>query len=178
MRTTLPAIILMALLLVGCSPVSKGPLSFHSPTGWKVEHQTPGGRLHFYTVTASTPDGGLLMFSQWPPPSKPEDIPTLVQQLADGFLKEAKKSSEFTLTSDEYRIEQFAGEQCRGSYATFQTSIGGTNALQTMFMMSVDGEIWNGQIPLRQDHHQGAERPSHRFSCLFAGQRAGCFCDD
>ena len=86
------------------------------------------------------------MFSQWPPPSKPEDIPTLVQQLADGFLKEAKKSSEFTLTSEEYRIEQFAGEQCRGSYATFQTSIGGTNALQTMFMMSVDGEIWNGQF--------------------------------
>jgi hypothetical protein len=135
----------LAFVLVGCSPASKGPLSFQSPPGWKVEHQTPGS-LHFYSVTASTPDGGLMMFSQWPPPSRPEEIPALVRQLADGFLKIAKKSSEFRLASEEYRVEQFSGEHCQGSYATFQTISSGSNTLQTMFMMNVAGRIWNGQF--------------------------------
>ena len=137
MRPPLPIVLTLALMFVGCSPTSKGPLSFQLPSGWKVEHQTPGN-LHFYGVTAGTPDGGLLMFSQWPPPSRPEEIPALVQQLADGFLK--------TLASHEYRVEQFAGSQCQGSYAVFQIGSGGTNLLQTMFMMSVDGRVWNGQF--------------------------------
>jgi len=141
----LPVLIVFALVIVGCSPSGKGPLSFQSPTGWKVEHQTPGG-LHFYTVTAGTADGGLLMFSQWPPPSRPEEIPGLVQKLADGFLDQAKKSSEFTLATQEYRVEQFTGPQCQGSYAVFQTGSGGTNVLQAMFMMSVGGRVWNGQF--------------------------------
>jgi hypothetical protein len=145
MRSPLPILIAVALALVGCSPPGKGPLSFQSPAGWKAEHQTPGG-LHFYKVTAGTPDGGLLMFSQWPPLSKPEEIPALVRQIADGFLKQAQQASEFTLASREYRIEQFAGAQCQGSYAVFQAVTGGTNVLQSMFMMSVDGRVWNGQF--------------------------------
>ena len=110
-----------------------------------MEHQTPGS-LHFYTLTAGTADGGLLMFSQWPAPSRPEEIPSLVQKLADGFLGQAKQSAELTLTSHEYRVEQFTGSQCQGSFAVFQVSSGGTNVLQTMFMMSVDGRVWNGQF--------------------------------
>lgn len=145
MRAPLPIVFAVTLMFVGCSPTSKGPLSFQSPAGWKVEHQTPGG-LHFYSMTAGTPDGGLLMFSQWPPPSRPEEIPALVQKLADGFLDQAKKSSEFTLATHEYHVEQFTGSQCQGSYAVFQTSSGGTNVLQTMFMMSVGDRVWNGQF--------------------------------
>jgi len=143
-RSPLPIVIAVVLTLVGCSSVGKGPLGFQLPAGWKVEHQTPGS-LDFYMVTVA-PDGGLLMFSQWPPPSRPEEMPGLVQKLADGFLKQAQQSSEFKLASQEYRIEQFAGPQCRGSYAVFQISNGGTNVLQTMFMMSVDGRVWNGQF--------------------------------
>jgi len=143
MRSPLP--IALALVLIGCSPATKAPLSFQLPAGWKMEHQTPGS-LHFYTVTAGTADGGLLMFSQWPPPSRPEEIPGLVQKLADGFLAQAKQSSEITLASHEYRVEQFTGSQCQGSYAVFQTGSGGTNVLQTMFMMSVGGRVWNGQF--------------------------------
>ncbi len=145
MRSPLPIVIAALFALVGCSPVGKGPLSFQSPARWKVEHQTPGG-LHFYTVTAGTADGGLLMFSQWPPPSRPEEIPGLVQKLADGFLNKAKQSSEFTLVTQEYRVEQFTGPQCQGSYAVFQISSSGTNVLQAMFMMSVDGTVWSGQF--------------------------------
>lgn len=108
----------MGFILAGCSPTGKGPLTFQPPAGWKVERQTLGG-LHFYSLTANSPDGGLLMFSQWPPPSKPEDIPTILKQIADGFLKESKKPSGLTLANEQYHIEQFAGEQCQGSYAAF-----------------------------------------------------------
>ena len=145
MRSPFLIVIIVILTLVGCSSAGKGTLSFQSPVGWKVEHQTPGG-LHFYTVTAGTADGGLLMFSQWPPPSGPEEIPGLVQKLADGFLNQAKQSSGLTLASHEYRVEQFTGSQCQGSYAVFHIRSGGTNVLQTMFMMSVDGSVWNGQF--------------------------------
>jgi hypothetical protein len=145
MRSPIPITIAVAVLLVGCSPTGKGPLSFQSPADWKVEHKAPGG-LDFYTVTGKTPDEGLLMFSQWPPPSRAEDIPALVQKLADGFREQAKKSSEFTLASEDYRVEQFAGEHCQGSYAAFQITSGGSNTVQAMFMMSVDGRVWNGQF--------------------------------
>ena len=145
MRSPLPILLTFALMLSGCSSTDKGPLSFQSPAGWRVKHQTPGG-LHFYSLTANTPGGGLLMFSQWPPPGRPDEIPALVQKIADGFVKESQQSSEFTLASHEYQIEQFDGGQCQGSYAVFQTSIGRTNVLQTMFMMSVDGKLWNGQF--------------------------------
>ncbi len=145
MRTLLSAVVVVMLMVVGCSQTSRGPLSFQSPTDWKVEHKTPGG-LDFYTVTGKTPDDGLLMFSQWPPPSRPEDIPALVQNLADGFRDQAKKSSEFALASEEYRVEQFAGEHCQGSFAAFEIASNGTNTVQAMFMMSVDGRIWNGQF--------------------------------
>jgi hypothetical protein len=145
MRSPLPIVLAFVLVFVGCSPAIKGPLSFQLPAGWKAEHETPGG-LHFYTVTAGTADEGLLMFSQWPPPSRSEEIPGLVQKLADGFLDQAKQSSEYTLASHEYRVEQFTGSECQGSYAVFQISSGGTNVLQTMFMMSVDGRVWYGQF--------------------------------
>lgn len=145
MRSQLLSILVFALVFVGCSPTGKGPLSFQLPSGWKVERHAPGG-LQFYTVTAGTPDAGLLMLSQWPPPSRPEEIPALVQKLAEGFLDQARQSSKFTLATQHYRVEQFTGSQCQGSYAVFQISNGGTNVLQTMFMMSVDGRVWNGQF--------------------------------
>ena len=145
MRAPLATILVAGLMLVGCSRAGSGPLSFQSPKGWKVEYKTPGG-LDFYTVTGKTPDEGLLMFSQWPPPSKPEDIPALVQKLADGFREQAKKSSEFTLTSAQYRVEEFVGTHCQGSYATFYVTSRGANTVQAMFMMSVGGRVWNGQF--------------------------------
>ncbi len=145
MRSLFPIIVTVALALVGCLPAGKGPLSFQPPVGWKVEHKASGG-LQFYTVTAGTPDRGLLMFSQWPAPSKSEEIPALVRQIADSFLSQAQQTSELTLRTHEYRIEQFTGAHCQGSYAAFQIVAGGTNALQTMFMMNVDGRLWNGQF--------------------------------
>jgi hypothetical protein len=146
MRARFSTIVLTGLILVGCSSASRGPLLFQSPTGWKVKHK-PSGDLPFYTVIASTPDEGSLMFYQWPSPSRPEEIPTLVQQLADGFLKKANGHSEFTLASKEYRIEQLAGEHCQGSYVTFlATTSSGRRTLTAIFMINLTGKIWYGQF--------------------------------
>ncbi len=132
-------------MIVGCSRTVTGPLSFQPPTDWNVKHDALAG-LDFYTVTAKTPGEGLLMFSRWVPPSRPDEVPALVQKLADGFREQAKKSSEFALVSNEYRVERFAGEYCQGNFALFQTASGGTNTVVVMFMMSVDGKVWNGQF--------------------------------
>ena len=145
MCARLGAILAAGAILAGCSVADQGPLSIQPPAGWKIGHQAREG-LDFYTVTASAPGGGLLMVSRWPPPNQPAEIPALVGQLADGFLKIAKKSSEFTLAGEEYRIEQFAGGHCQGSSASFQIRSGRTNILQSLFIMSVDGKIWNGQF--------------------------------
>ncbi len=134
-------------------PTEKGTLAIQPPAGWNLEHRTAGGLVDFYALkTGSGEVEGLLMFSKWPPPNRTEEIPGIVRKLADGFLEEAKKSAEFTLSSEKYEIEQFAGDHCQGSYVTFQTASGGTDALQAMFMMSVDGEMWSGQFTGKPDH--------------------------
>jgi hypothetical protein len=146
MRTPFQTIVLTGLILVGCSSASRGPLLFESPTGWKVKY-TSSGDFPLYNVTASTPDEGVMMFYQCPSPSKPEDIPILIHQLADGFLKKANGHSEFTLASKDYRVEQIAGEDCQGSYVTFQaTTSSGKRTLSAMFVINLNGKIWCGQF--------------------------------
>lgn len=87
------------------------------------------------------------MFSPWPPPAKPEDIPALVRKLAEGFAQQARTATNFTLSSYKYQITEFAGTNCNGSYATFKsTTSSGSELLQVMFMMSIGGQVWNGQF--------------------------------
>ncbi len=139
--------IAICLLLIGCSqevPTENEVLVVEPPTGWNLKHQTAEGLD--YSLTTDSEGNSLLMFSKWPPPSKPDEIPSLVQKLADGFLDKAKTSTEFSLVDERYEIEQFAGDQCRGSYAMFQLEIANTNTVQVIFMMSVDGQVWNGQF--------------------------------
>ena len=133
-------------------PTEKGTLAIQPPAGWNLEHHTPGGLDLYALKTGSGEVEGLLMFSKWPPPCTPEEMPVVVRKLADGFVEQAKKSAEFTLSSEKYDVEQFAGDHCQGSYCTFQTTDGATIDLQAMFMMSVDDEIWSGQFTGKPDH--------------------------
>jgi hypothetical protein len=137
-----------SLLLVGCSrtvPVGQGPLAVEPTPGWQLQRTTTAG-LEFYTLTKGSSGEGLLMFSKWPAPTKPDEIPGLLHKLADGFVEQAKKTTKFELSSDLYEIKEFAGAQCSGNYATFRFKSPNTNAIQTLFMMSVDEEVWNGQF--------------------------------
>jgi len=144
MRTLLPTV--LAVLLVGCSPADKSPLSVQLPANWKAQHKLTDGD-DYYTITAKKRADGLLTFSTFPPVSAaPENLPELVKALADEYLKEAKNSKDFTVVSEDYQVEQFGGGQCQGSYATLQLRRGGANIVQALFVMQVDGRIWSGQF--------------------------------
>jgi hypothetical protein len=145
MRNLLLTIVLIGLI-AGCSRASKdttGPLSFQSPAHCKVEYQ-PG--IDLYSVMATNHSGGLLMFSRWPASSRPEDVPPLVQKLAELFLKKAQHSTQLTLANRKYHVEKFSGGDCQGSYAIFQVKAGDGIVFGTVFAMSVNGGIWNGQF--------------------------------
>ena len=62
------------------------------------------------------------------------------------FIEQAKRSSAFTLASEDYHIEPFSGAHCEGSYARFRIRSGSADIIQVMFLMSVDGKLWNGQF--------------------------------
>ena len=71
-------------------------------------------------------------------------MPAMVKELADGFVASVKKNPALKLASEEYRVESFGGEHCKGSYVTFES---GTAAnLSAIFMMHIDGQVWNGQF--------------------------------
>jgi len=143
MRTFASILIAVILVLSGCSR-NTDSLAFQVSPGWKLDNQTPSG-LHFYILSANTPGEGSFILSPWSAIIKPEEIPTQVQHLADSFSIQAPVSG-IVLASHDYLVENFSGAEGRGSYAMFQISRGGTNILQTLFMMSVDNRIWYGQF--------------------------------
>ena len=139
--TTIAAVFVFA----ACSSKDSESLSYQPPVNWKVEQKTLQGN-GFFSLSAGTTERGLLICAKWPAPAKPEDIPALMQQVADGFLRESKKSSKLTLTSEEYHVEQFVGDHCQGRFATFQFKSGATNGLAALFFVSANHQIWNGQF--------------------------------
>lgn len=146
-------ILATSTLVVSCSrsmPVGKGALTIQLPAGWHLEHNTPGG-LDFYMLKTSPDGGGSLMFSKWPPRSGPKEIPALVRKLADGFVERSKDSTVYTLRSEKYEVEPFAGDHCQGSFARFRIASGDRDMLQVMFMMTVEGQVWNGQFTGKPD---------------------------
>ncbi len=158
MRKRIQAFILLGLLFAGCLSARPGSLSFKTPADWK-SLDPPPGETDFYSFTNKA--GNLLMFSPWPAPSKPEDIPALVRQLADRFVKNAKNAqalTNLTFSTYEYRIRQFSGAHCSGSYVAFEVTVRetGTKMLQALFMMAVDGRVWNGQFTGPPDAWQQA----------------------
>jgi hypothetical protein len=96
-------------------------------------------------AAANTPGEGSFMLSEWFQATRPEEIHTAVQGIADSFLKQAQVSG-IVLASRDYHVENFNGAEGPGSYTVFQTSYAGKNTTQTMFMISVDGRVWYGQF--------------------------------
>ncbi len=135
----------MGFILAGCSPGGEGPVSFQSPADWKVEWKK-NGKIDSCALTTPTAGQGLLMFAPWPPRNRPEEIPSLVEKLANQFKRQAGMSSGFQLASDEYNIVPFSGAHCQGRYATFRINSGPADILQAMFLMDIDGQLWSGQF--------------------------------
>lgn len=140
-------IVLITLFAVGCSEFTRspsGPLKYSAPLGWKVKYDGKKG-VGFYSATPAEPGFNLLMFSKWPFSSESVDISTFVGKLAEEFRSSIAKFP-YTFTNSQPQIEQLAGASCSGRYVVFQFKMGEKEILQAMFMLNVEGEIWNGQF--------------------------------
>ncbi|MCX6900238.1 MAG: hypothetical protein NT105_16260 [Verrucomicrobia bacterium] len=138
---------MMLMVVTGChlAVAAEGPLAMTLPEGWRLEYKGDNG-VDFYSVTPAIASNGLLMFFKWPPPARPEEIPALVRKLADGFVKAAARTGKYKLTSKQYEVERLEGEHCTGNHAAFWFKSGTDDQVQGIFMLNVDGQIWNGQF--------------------------------
>ena len=87
------------------------------------------------------------MFSKWlGVPSIKE--PEFVRKWADSLLK----GSRITLITEKCDIQKFAGDRSKGSYFVIEfKNSAGLLSVQTGFMMTVDGQVWNGQFTGRPE---------------------------
>ena len=99
--------------------------------------------MQFYTVTRKEGDTALLMFSRWPAPGNVNQIPEQIEGMAKGFVGMTKGNKDIKLKTDQYKIEEIAGDTFSGSFVQFEIEGGVT---QTMFMIGDAEGIWNGQF--------------------------------
>jgi len=151
MRYILPVMMLLGALHCRLAAAGDGPLELTIPQGWTLEYKGEKG-VDFYSLTPPSAGSGLFMLFKRPVPTRPAEIPGLVKKLADGFVKAAAKGGKYKLTSKKYEVESVSGEHCRGNHAAFWIKSGKDDLVQGIFMVSVDGQIWNGQFTGQSEH--------------------------
>jgi hypothetical protein len=66
--------------------------------------------------------------------------------MADAFIQQAANSKNFTLADQNHDLQSFTSDHCKGNYVVFHIqSATPTNNVQVLFLMTVDGQAWNGQ---------------------------------
>ncbi len=133
--------LLIFLLVCLKGSASEGPLVVSVDEKWSVDYKGDG--TEFYSVTRTKNEQALLMFSRWPAPGNRDQIPVYLNQMAEGFLKEAAKSEDFSLETDSFKKEKIKGSDFSGEAVVFAIQGG---LYQTMFMLSDGDGIWNGQF--------------------------------
>lgn len=151
MRYMLSAMMLLVALHCWPAAAADGPLEMTVPQGWTLEYKGENG-VDFYSLTPPSAGSGLLMFFKWPAPTRPAEMPMLVKKMADGFVKATAKSGNYKLTSKKYEIESLSSEHCKGNHTAFWIKSGKDDLVQGIFMVSVDGQIWNGQFTGQSEH--------------------------
>jgi len=133
--------IIFSALITSSALASEGPLKVAVDERWSLDYKGDG--VQFYSLTRTKNESALLMFSKWPAPGNRDQIPVYLNQMAEGFLKEAKRNEEFSLDSDSYEKEKIEGIEFSGEAVVFTVQGG---LYQTMFMLSNGDGIWNGQF--------------------------------
>jgi hypothetical protein len=131
---------LVLLWLAGCASAQLASLEFRAPPGWKVSVKQP---IELVAVT-SPHNASVLMFSPWPPPATPSQIPDLVKEIADGFLKELE--GKISLKSRAYKLESIQGANCEGNFALFRFEDKGVEHVQSIFSFAIANRVWQGQF--------------------------------
>ena len=124
-------------------PLEQGPLQLSVPAGWTMEYRRSASS-DFYSAFPHV-IGGFLAFYRWSPGGKPEDIPAEVRKMAGELSDGATKESDDKV-SKEYDLDSFAGDDCKGTYAVFRVGNTNANMVLTVFIMSVEGQLWHGQF--------------------------------
>jgi len=136
---------------ISCFAKETQPLKINNAEGWKIEYKGDG--LQFYSLSHKDSGFALLMFSRWAAPADKEQIPILIKQISEAFLREAEKKK-LTLLKKESRSEKIEGEQFSGEAAVFALK-GGLH--QTIFMVGDSEGIWNGQFTGSKEHWEKAK---------------------
>lgn len=155
MRYLWSAMMLWAAMQCRVAFAAEVPLEMAVPDGWKMEYKSEKG-VDCYVVTPSSESSGLLMLFKWPAPASAGEIPSLVRKMANNFAKATMKSGQYKLASARYELEPVVGGHCRGSHAGFRLKSGTSNLVQEIFMVSVDGQMWNGQFTGQPEHWPAA----------------------
>lgn len=117
------------------------PLEVEAGPEWSIEYQGDG--VSFYSLSREDQDDLHFMFSRWPAPGGRDQIPELVEKIAEGLLAEAKDNDEIQLAKHDYKIEILNKGDFPGRAAVFETE---NDELQTMFFISDGRGLWNGQF--------------------------------
>jgi len=136
-------IVLSALVsLVAAVPVhaAESPFEWKVPEGWKM---TVDEKVQFHTFKIQ--EGGVMMFSQWPAPTKPAEISKTVKDMARRF-PELVKAKGVKLKKDEATAGEIKGVLFEGSFALFEMEFP-KDYVQTMYMVhDGKGGVFNGQF--------------------------------
>jgi hypothetical protein len=129
--------------LMAAMPVHAAESAFvwQLPEGWKM---TVEAEQQFHTFSIASGDG-VMMFSKWPAPTKPKEIPKTLKVMADKF-PELLKGRGGALKKDEAEIGEIKGSLFQGSFALFELKAP-AEGVQTMFMVhDGKGGVFNGQF--------------------------------
>jgi hypothetical protein len=137
------SLILLLFFLASCS--NDTPLTFDLPQNWVVDYNKLV-KLDFHTFSVKDSNESVLMLSRWPPSTTAKEIPILVRELAESFASTAKDNPELGSINVDYKFDGFKNENCSGSYAVFEFEEDSNRYVQTMFMLDVEGDAWNGQF--------------------------------
>lgn len=124
---------------------AEGSLAVSVDEKWTLNHR----RGDFYSFTRTNDESVLLMFSRLPLIGKREKIPVYLDQMAEGFLEKSKKSTGFSLATEEFTKEKIEGIEFTGEAVVF-TIQGGF--CQAMFMFGDGNQIWSGQFTGSEEH--------------------------
>jgi len=107
------------LLLFSLAARAEGPLAVVPQSAdWTVKY-TKTDKDETYTLTPPDSHAADFAFSRWTSPGNADQIPSYLQSMAKGFLRQAQLNSKIQLASYDYDKGEFIGFPYSGKFAAF-----------------------------------------------------------
>ncbi|HEX4139504.1 MAG TPA: hypothetical protein VHY09_04105 [Candidatus Methylacidiphilales bacterium] len=140
-KSLLPAV--TVLLLLGLPVRADGPLVItpQSPD-WTVKYEKTD-KAEIYTLVPPDPHTADFAFSRWRVDGNSDQIPSYLQTMAKGFLKQAELNPKIQLASYDYDKGEFIGFPYSGKFAAFTFKSGLKDYL---FIFGDNTGLWAGHF--------------------------------